>query len=154
VSKLTSEELAKLESALTAFIRIVKKPGYWEEFQRFADVTIDRPSAAILHVLYKQDCQFQSLVNQLGLEAPSISRKVHELENRGLIERKPNEDQRVHELRLSPKAKEIVERLIEAKRSIMSQVLANWSKDERQLLVNTLQRLAQDLSEHFENKDT
>jgi len=153
VPELTSDELDKLESALTVFNRIIKKPGYWEEFQRLANINIDRPAAAILHILNKQDYQFQTLVNLLGLEAPSISRKVHELEDQGLIKRQATSDKRVHELHLNPKAKEIVEQLFEAKRSIMSQVLSNWTKDERQQLIAVLQRLAKDMSDHFEHKE-
>lgn len=153
MSDLSTTELDNLEEALTAFIRIVKKPTYWDEFQRLADVHIDRPAAAILHVLNKQDCQFQTLVNHLGLEAPSISRKVHELEEQGLIQRQPSSDKRVHELRLSPHAKVMVKQLIDAKRLIMSQVLAGWNENDRQQLVNVLQRLARDMTVHFEHKD-
>ncbi len=149
---ITTEELDRLELAWNSFIRIVKKPIYWEEIQHQAKVNIDRPAAAILHILSKQDCQFQSLVNQLGLEAPSVSRKVHELENNGLILRRPNTDKRIHELRLSPEAEIMVKQLTKAKRLIMSKILSNWSVNERQELITILQRLSNDMSDYFDHK--
>jgi len=153
MEKLSINEIEELEAAMTAIMRVVKRPAYWEKFQDQAKVNIDRPAAAILHILYKHECQFQSLVNQIGLEAPSISRKVHELEDRGLIERRPTADKRIHELYLSQKAKKIVEQLEEAKRSIMSEVLSSWTKEEKNQLIAILQRLSNNMSDYFEHQE-
>ncbi len=153
MEKLSIDEIEDLEEAMTAFMRVVKKTTYWEKFQDQAKVSIDRPAAAILQILYRHECQFQSLVSQIGLEAPSISRKVHELEDKGLIERRPTTDKRIHELYLSQKAKKIVEQLEEAKRSIMSEVLSSWTKEEKNQLITILQRLSNNMKEYFEHKD-
>jgi len=153
MDKLSINEIEELEAAMTAFMRVVKKPNYWETIQDQAKVNIDRPAAAILHILYKHECQFQSLVSQIGLEAPSISRKVHELEDQGLIERRPTTDKRIHELYLSQKAKKIVEQLEEAKRSIMSDVLSSWTKEEKNQLIAILNRLSSNMMDYFEHKE-
>lgn len=154
MDKLSTNEIDRLEAALTTFNRIIKKPSYWEEFQLRAGVNIDRPSAAIIYVLAKEDCQFQTLVNRLGLEAPSISRKVHELEQQGLIERKPSDDRRVHKLHLSHQAQAVYKQLSDAKRDILSETLQGWTAEERHQLIIIIEHLADDMKNRFETKGT
>jgi len=146
VNDLKQNEIVGLEDSITAFLRIIKKPSYWEDFQRRAQVDIDRPSGAILHVLSPTDCNFQSLVNRLGIEAPFVSRKVHELETLGLIERKPSQDKRVHILHLTALGQETTLKLTKAKVEILSEVLEGWSDKEIVQLTEMLNRLTTDMS--------
>ena len=153
MTSIKDEELDKLESALNAVIRITKKPGYWEKFQSIAGVSIDRPAAGILQVLSVRDCRFQELVSFLGVEAPSVSRKVHELENLGLIERKDTSDKRVHELSLNKSGQEVARSIKEARRTILNDVLSSWNEIDRQKLIESFNRLATDMHDHFNVKD-
>ena len=146
MNKDTASELDKLEVAMTAFLRTIKKPEYWEQFKQRAEISIDRPAATILKILSEHDCQFQELVQLLGIEAPAVSRKVHQLEDQGLIIRQPTTDRRVHKLRLSKQAVNITARLTMAKRSFLSEVLSNWTSQEKQQLVILLDKLALDMA--------
>ena len=153
VPKPSVNELDKFEAAIVAFVRIAKKPSYWEEFSKRANTNIDRPAAAILDALSHNHCQFQDLVKRLGVEAPFISRKVHELEDEGLITRRPTQDRRVHELHLSAPGEDMASRIKQAKRSILSEVLSGWSNEELGRLTNLLERFAIDMSNRLENKE-
>ena len=144
-------ELDNIEEALRAFIRIAKKPRLWEEYTIRAKVDIDRPSATILLILSYQALTFQTLVNHLGIEAPSVSRKVHELESQGLIIRAPSDDRRIHQLQLSPSGKQVTEEIRRAERSVLSEVLTGWSAQERRQLVGLLTRLTHNMGHVLEN---
>ena len=122
-----SSQLDSIESSLTAVMRIAKRPGYWDELQKRSGIIIDRPAAAIIIILSKCPSNFASVVTRLGIEAPSVSRKVHELEDKGLILRRPTDDKRVHELELSKEGLVIAESLLKAKRSIYQEVLNSWN---------------------------
>ena len=148
----SNTDLDRLEDALASCLRVAKRPGYWEEFQRRAATDIDRPAAAILLLLERKPCQFQMLVNLLGIEAPSVSRKVHELENLGLIILQSASDRRVRMLALSDSGKDLSRRLKRAKRAVLGDVLAGWSTRERAQLINALEHLSVALSARFTTK--
>jgi DNA-binding MarR family transcriptional regulator len=147
-----STELEKLEGALFGCIRITKRQSYWEEFQKRADVTIDRPAAFILMVLGKRSLQFQDLVNKLGVEAPSVSRKVHELENDGFIKRQSTADRRIHLLTLTKKGADVTSRINKARRAIFSEIMSGWPDEDKKQLSRLLAKLSEDLSNRFSPK--
>lgn len=144
------EEMDRLEAALTSCMRVVKRPGYWEKFSERAGINIDRPGAAILMALYTEHCQFQKLVTRLGVEAPSVSRKVHALQDEGLIVRKPTDDRRVHELHLSDKGRIVAERLLKAKRQMLAEVISDWSGEQKKQLIDSLDRFATEMKRCFD----
>ena len=147
-----TNRLDSIEMSLSAVMRIAKRPGYWEELQKRAGIVIDRPAAAILIILSKRPANFQSVVNRLGIEAPSVSRKVHELEAKGLILRRPTADKRVHELELSRDGLIMAGKLLNAKRSIYQDVLGDWGSQDIEELNRLLNNLANDMKNKFENK--
>ena len=147
-----SNYLDSIEASLSAVIRIAKRPGYWEELQKKSNLSIDRPAAAILIILSQKPSNFQTLVSRLGVEPPSVSRKVHELESKGLIKRRPTEDKRVHELDLSSEGLTIANKLLAAKRSMYKEVLKSWGDKDIEDLSRMLDKLVNNMQERFENK--
>ncbi len=149
-----SDQLSRIDSALFEVMKIAKRPRYWDDFQRRLGAQIDRPAAAILRLLSVQPLQFSDLVSKLGIEAPSISRKVHELEQEGLINRNPTDDRRVHILDLSDQGKILAQKIIDVRLAMLSEALANWSATDIHVLGESLSRLAIDLSTSYGIKDT
>ncbi len=147
-----SDSLDKLDAALFGVMRIAKRPSYWDEFQRKAEVQIDRPAAAILMLLSKRPLQFQEVVNKLGIEAPSISRKVHELEHLDLIYREPTADRRVHMLALSSEGSLLAEKIKSVRRAMLDEILSDWNDADTKALGELLSRLALDLNTRYGSK--
>jgi DNA-binding MarR family transcriptional regulator len=144
------DELDRLEAALTSYIRTFKRSDYWETVLNRADVQLDRPASAIVGTLDASDqCQFQQLVSRLGIEAPSVSRKVHMLESAGLVERVPTADRRVHELRLSSRGKSLAKKLTQAKHQLLSEIVSDWTSSDIEQLVILLERFAADMTARF-----
>ncbi len=141
--------LDSLEASLTACLRISKKPAYWDEVLNRAGLSMDRPAAAVLMALEHGPSQFQELVKHLGIEAPSVSRKVHELEAKGLIIRQTTADRRVHQLRLSSQGQADARKLKQAKRAIVQTMIEGWSLEDRQSLIRLMTKLADNMSAYF-----
>lgn len=147
------DELDRLGSALYACVRVTKRSAYWDEIRRRSGVNLDRPGAYILMLLGKEPCQFRDLVNRLGVEAPAVSRKVHDLEAAGLIMRRPAQDRRVHLLALSDSGRAAADSIKSARRDMLSQVLSGWTAGDRRQLSELLIRLSEDLDRNFSQKE-
>ena len=150
MSNLSIQDMDQLDVALASCLRILKQPIYWEKITRFANTTIDRPSATILAILAKGPYQFQELVSRLGVEAPSVSRKVHQLEDQGLILRKPTADKRVHELYLSAQGRSLADRLCAARHRLLGEITSTWTARQQKELIESLEHFSNDLKLLFD----
>ena len=150
MSRNSSEELDRLATAVSRCVRLIKQPAYWQTVTSIAGTTIDRPGAIILQILDRQPCRLIELAEQIGIEAPSISRKVHELTQSGLIESQtdPN-DHRAHSLRLSTAGHALALSLRKAQRTLLRNILKSWPEDNKLQLVIMLENLADSVSQYF-----
>jgi DNA-binding MarR family transcriptional regulator len=148
-----SDQLAMIDASLFDVMKVAKRPRYWDEFQKRTGAQIDHPTAAILRILSDQPLQFRDLVNRLGIEAPSISRKVHDLEQEGLIYRNPTEDRRIHILALSSQGRDLAHKILQARITMLDDALADWTASEKHQLNESLSRLASDLSNQYGSKE-
>ncbi len=140
----------QLDVALSSCLRIMKQPIYWEKFTKLANTTIDRPSATILAILSKGPYQFHELVNRLGVEAPSVSRKVHQLEDQGLVLRKSTSDKRVHELYLSTQGRTLADKLCTARHRLLAEITSTWTARQQKELIESLEHFSNDLKLLFD----
>ena len=145
-------DVESLADALTYLARAMHRPRAWEELAKRAGVSLDRPGAAILHILAvcdkeKINCNVQHLAHNLGIEAPSVSRKLQELEQTGMLARKPNtQDRRTVILHLTARGRGALSRIQRAKRESLAELLQNWSAADRKQLITLFQRLATDMN--------
>jgi DNA-binding MarR family transcriptional regulator len=140
-----NEDLDTLEEALGYLARALSRPRIWQDIQRSAKISLDRPSAHLLGILSDQaaGCRLQELAVKIGVEAPSVSRNVQRLERVKLIVRTvdPN-DRRATHLRLTPLGLKTLRGLRKAKREHFKTLLSSWPAEDRKQLVQLLHRLA------------
>ena len=149
--KESAKELDRLVGAIGQCVRLIKQPAYWHATTRLAKTDIDRTSAIILQILYNQSCRFLELVDMIGIEAPSISRKVHELVENGLVDSHTDpKDHRVHSLRLTTAGRDLALKLRQAQHSMMLTILKDWTDQDRQDLSVMLERLADNVSTYLD----
>lgn len=140
-------DLTLLEEALGFFIRSYSRPRYWETVRHDAGVTVDRPGAHLLRALQDRTAGYQlnELALRVGIEAPSVTRTVHRLEEDALVTRTADpHDRRVSRLKLTRHGQRMLERLRQAKRRRMAALFAGWPPAERHQLAVLLHRLAAD----------
>jgi len=148
-------DLEKLENAMRMFFQTMKRPQHWAYVTAQAGINLDRPAAHILHTLMlprPQGWRVQDLATQLGIEAPSVTRKTQELEAAGYLERRRDpHDKRAIGLVLTPKGRAISVKLWKIQRRAMVQVLEQWPSGERQNFVELFHRFSTDLANQQAN---
>ena len=88
-----------------------------------------------------------ALAERLLLDASTVSRKVHHLEDLGLVRVSPDEhDARARQVELLPAGLDALDALRERRRDVIAEVLSQWSEADRALLHQLLQRFNQDLT--------
>lgn len=147
-------DIERLEAAFMQLIRAFKRPQRWAHVTARAGVQLDRPAAAILQLLVMnlpQRLGVQDVADQLGIEAPSVTRKTQELEAAGYLRRsrQPN-DRRAVELRLTPRGRQSTRKLWKSQRLIFVHSLRGWPAADRQQFITLFERFSQDLAHDAE----
>lgn len=150
VDGLNEKEIDQLEATLSGLLRLSKRPIYWSSFTKEAGISLDRPTVTILLNLAEQPASFNELVLRVGIEAPAVSRKVHELIDQDLIIRQTTIDRRVHLLDLSSEGQQIAQRFRQAKRKLLSAVLARIPSQEQRDLIKNLTLFVVAMNEQFD----
>lgn len=150
VDDLNENEIDQLEATLSGLLRLSKRPVYWLAFTKEAGIKLDRPSVTILLNLSEQPSTFNELVIKVGIEAPAVSRKVHELIDQNLIIRQETQDRRIHLLDLTIEGRQIAERFRQAKRKLLSAVLVHIPIKERHELIKHLTQFVVAMNKQFD----
>jgi DNA-binding MarR family transcriptional regulator len=142
-----AEELSAIERAWTTVVRWGKLPRIREHFEAAAGLTLERASYALLLRLDEQGpLRLSDLADRLGVDLSTASRQVHHLQVAGLLERATmEEDRRAALLTVTDAGKEMVDRILEARRSVITELLAGWTPEERAELARSLTRLAAEI---------
>ena len=138
-----SPELTQIERGLTTIVRWGNLPRVRERFTAVAGMDLDRASYAVLFRLEEGPARLSDLAQRVGVDISTLSRQVHHLEAAGLVGRSVmEEDRRAALLSVTGEGRELVERIRQAKRAVITEMLAGWTQDEREELARVLNRLA------------
>ncbi|AGH48338.1 MarR family transcriptional regulator [Sphingomonas fennica] len=103
---------------------------------------------ALFHISRNEGLNQAELADRLEVERITLCRMVDRLAEAGLVERRADpRDRRVWRLHLLPAAHAIVDRLEALGKEVEGEVLATLTKDERNQLVDSLERLREALRE-------
>lgn len=142
------DDLDTIEDAITHWHRTVTRHGRWEALVSRAGVpNVDRSGALILHMLANHEadkhCRLGMLASKLGVEAPSATRQIQQLEAAGLVVRKPDpNDGRATDIRITAAGRKVARRIKKAKREYMRELLSSWPAKDRHQLATLFHRLA------------
>jgi DNA-binding MarR family transcriptional regulator len=143
-------DLNRFEAAMRQLFKTFKRPQAWQVIKSSAGVDIDRSAAGILMVLIAHEpnrCRLQDLALQIGVEAPSVTRKVQQLEQAGLVVRQQDaRDKRVFGIQVTAAGHDTAQKLHTAQQALVTQVFANWAGEDRELFVALFERFSSDLS--------
>lgn len=144
-------DLDTIEDALTHLHRSASQHNAWEALMKQAGVSVDRSGAIILHILAKHEnnknCRIGTLAGSLGVEAPSVTRQVQQLEAAGLITRSPDpQDGRAFVVQVTAAGRKTARQIEKAKRDYLSSILGTWSTKDRHQLASLFHRLAEQVT--------
>jgi DNA-binding MarR family transcriptional regulator len=145
------DDLQTLDQATRLFFQTIKRPQTWSKLAHRAGTDLERPAAAILHILSEDDSKsyrLNDLAQRLAIEAPSVTRKTQELEAAGYLQRVPDlNDRRAVSLRITKNGKAVSKRLKAEQQKLFAEVIADWPASERKAFVNLFLRFSQRLAE-------
>ncbi len=145
------DQIARIEAALVLLVRRANDPRGNKSINRAAGIDIERAGAVMLaRVEELEPARLSDLADAAGVDISTASRQVARLVDDGYVERSADpDDRRASAHRLTPKGRDVRERLKTARRGWFEDVLADFDTDERRLLATLLERLV----EHMQPDD-
>lgn len=144
------KDVEMLESAMRLFFQTMKRPQNWADITAEAGISLDRPAAIILHILVARDkkhLRVHDLAAQLGIEAPSVTRKTQELERQGYLKRVADPvDRRAISLQITAKGRAASVKLWKVQRGRLAKVMRDWDPAERRQFVELFHRYSTDMA--------
>ena len=109
---------------------------------------LDYPLLPVLRALHEGGpARHTVLAERLDVDASTVSRKIRQLEERGLVEVfADTADGRARQVELLPAGLQALEQLLDRRRDLIGEVLSGWADPERELLHQLLDRFNADLS--------
>lgn len=111
--------------------------------EKISDCDVTPVQYAVLSCLWDNDFQLPSQIAQtLNLDSSSITGLLDRMENKGLLKRIPNsEDRRALHVILTPKGKDLRDPLDERINEAHKEVLSTLSVEEQELLLSYLPKI-------------
>ncbi len=143
------DDLQNIADGLMALHRASFQPKSWTVLQQRAGITLDRADVALLKAVVHCDrpqCRMQDIAQYLGIEAPSVTRKVQDLEARQLLHRRSDpEDKRASIVQITAQGTAAILKLQQARIQQLELAMHNWPSADRKEFARLLQQLADDL---------
>jgi DNA-binding MarR family transcriptional regulator len=138
----------RFDEALQTVARSITQVRVHERLLRLAGVRLDRAGATLLFKLAArgESLRVTDLAETLGVDTPTVTRKVQQLERDGMVVRQSDpEDRRASRIRLTPAGRRTIERVRRARRAWLDRLLQGWDDDDLSDLADLLSRFAENL---------
>jgi len=133
--------------------RAVTNSRLHERLLRSAGVRIDRAGATLLLKLVAggDALRVTDLADLLGVDAPTVTRKVQQLEREELVVRRVDpDDRRAVRVCLTPSGRRTIDRIRKARRAWLEGLLVGWSDDDLAALATLFGRFAEGLDQDLD----
>ncbi len=153
-TKLAALPIDRFDEALQTVARSITQVRVHERLLRLAGVRLDRAGATLLFKLAAKDgpLRVTDLAEMLGVDTPTVTRKVQQLERDGMVERQSDPgDRRASRIRLTPAGRRTIERVRRARRAWLDRLLEGWDDDDLSELADLLSRFAENLDRDMDD---
>ncbi len=147
-SRPAAENVDRFDEALQTVARSITQFRLHERLLRLAGVRLDRAGASLLFKLAAKgdSLRITDLAEILGVDTPTVTRKVQQLEREGMVVRQTDpDDRRASRIRLTPAGRRTIARVRRARRIWLEQLLQDWDDDELSVMGELIGRFAADL---------
>ena len=138
----------RFDEALQTVARSITQVRVHERLLRLAGVRLDRAGATLLFKLAAkgESLRVTDLAEVLGVDTPTVTRKVQQLEREGMVVRQCDpDDRRSSRIRLTPAGRRTIERVRRARRAWLDRLLEGWEDGDLTVLADLLSRFVEDL---------
>ena len=151
----SSAELARVAESLSILSRAFTLARPHEHLLKEAGVRLDRAGSALLFKLHRHrsdPLRVSDLADLLGIDTPSVTRKLQQLERLGYVAIVPDpEDKRAKRINLTRSGEKTIDRMFAAVNNRLARLFADWTVEELMPFVASLERFAQALTTEMEN---
>jgi DNA-binding MarR family transcriptional regulator len=152
--KTAKESVDEIREAFWIVGRSMGQVRVHERLLRAAGVRIDRAGGALLYMLLAlgESVRVTGLADLLGVDAPSVTRKIQQLEREGLVARHADpKDHRATRIGLTDKGRKTLERVLKARRAWFDRLLEGWDDRDLANFAAMLGRFATSLERDLED---
>jgi DNA-binding MarR family transcriptional regulator len=142
-------QVERIQSGLQTVARAISQVKLHERLLVSAGVRLDRAGSYLLFKLHTKGTSMRvtELAEQLGVDAPTVTRKIQQLERDGLVGRHADpDDRRATQLELTPAGKRTIERVNKARRAWLESLVADWETKDLDSFAELLGRFGDTLS--------
>jgi DNA-binding MarR family transcriptional regulator len=153
-SPLGASAVEQIQESLQVVARSVSQVRVHERLLQAAGVRLDRAGAAALYKLHLHGdaIRVTALAEMLGVDAPTVTRKVQQLERDGLVIRHADPaDGRASRIRLTPAGRRTLERVLRARRAWLDRLLEGWDDQDLVRFGSLLGRFSASLERDLED---
>ena len=154
-SGLAALPIDRFDEALQTVARSITQVRVHERLLRLAGVRLDRAGATLLFKLSArgESLRVTDLAEMLGVDTPTVTRKVQQLERDGMVVRQSDpDDRRASRIRLTPAGRRTIERVRRARRAWLDRLLQGWDDDDLSHLADLLSRFVDDLDRDMDEE--
>ena len=144
----------QIQASLQVIARSISQVRVHERLLQSAGVRLDRAGAAALYKLHLHGdaIRVTVLAEMLGVDAPTVTRKIQQLERDGLVVRHADpDDGRASRIRLTTAGRRTLERVLKARRAWLEQLLDGWEDDDMARFGALLGRFSASLESDLED---
>jgi DNA-binding MarR family transcriptional regulator len=119
-----------------------------------AGVRLDRAGSALLYKLFVfgDSVRVTDLADLLGVDAPTVTRKIQQLEREELVSRRPDpDDGRASRITLTRAGQRTIERVLDARREWYEHLVEDWDEADLATFASLLGRFAASLERDVED---
>jgi DNA-binding MarR family transcriptional regulator len=144
----------QIQASLQVVARSITQVRVHERLLQSAGVRLDRAGAAALYKLHVHGdaIRITALAEMLGVDAPTVTRKIQQLERDGLVVRHADpDDGRASRIRLTPAGRRTLERILKARRAWLDHLLEGWDDQDLARFGTLLGRFSASLERDMED---
>lgn len=150
-----AEPAEAIQAGISAIAQATNQVRLHEHLLEQAGVRLDRAGAhllAKLHLGAGQPLRVTDLAERLGVDTPTVTRKIQQLERLGFVTRSEDpDDRRSHRITLTASGRRTLERLTAARRAWLDELLEGWSREDLERFSRLLTRFADRLRSNLED---
>jgi len=149
----TNGSVDQIEAAFQAIAGSITQIRAHQRLLNAAGVRLDRAGAALLYKLHVSgdSLRVTGLADLLGVDAPTVTRKIQQLEREGFVSRRADpDDGRATRITLTRAGKRTLERVLDARRDWYDRLLEGWGEADLATFASLLGKFSSGLQRNLE----
>lgn len=154
----TIDDIVQIQNSLQIMSQSMNQVRAHEHLLQAAGVRIDKAGIALLFTLQRHGdsaLRVTDLAELLGVDPPTVTRKVQQLERLGFVVREADaEDGRATRIQLTQAGRATLERVLTAHREFLARLFEQWPDKDLKTFASLLERFSGNIQIEMEsNRD-